>query len=523
MRRSRVVASLCLTGVWMVAAALANGCSAGNTPNPSGTGASGGSGGATSSSGTGGSHATSTSSSSSGQGGKGGDPIIIMDSGPEDVVEDIPVDPCMSKCGMVELCDPSHLGLDDDCDGLVDEDCGCVSGQAHFCFKGDPAYHNTAGCFDGTEVCNEQGKWGPCIGGVHAVAPDLCFNANPDACHAITAAPFAPVSLKTGTGNFSSGALTEMFTVACPPGVMPCPAVMAPDTFTALQSGEYTVTYTKTVQGDPNPKSCTYPLLVGSRGLRVELSWEHSAADSGVDLDLHVHQPNNNQPWGISPGVAQDCTWSNCVFTDFDPPQGIGSPKWFADPPAMPPTPVNWYLDPVFENNNCYFAPRGVGLDWQGLGMGCHNPRLDLDNITCQFGVTDPNNFSFCAPENVNVDFPPNGEWFRVGVHYYSSHGLTYDVHPNIKIFCNGALAADLGPQGYYMPESPVTFQPSDGSSFGGNRFWVVADVAFKADMCNNTQCVVRPVYSDPNAKTPFLTNDTAATTMFAPGYPPPP
>ena len=32
------------------------------------------------------------------------------------------------------------------------------------------------GCFDGTEKCTEMGHWGPCIGGVHAIPPDNCFN-----------------------------------------------------------------------------------------------------------------------------------------------------------------------------------------------------------------------------------------------------------------------------------------------------------------------------------------------------------
>jgi hypothetical protein len=208
------------------------------------------------------------------------------------------------------------------------------------------------------------------------------------------------------------------------------------------------------------------------------------------------------------------------VVDDFD----LGSakaPDWFMG--VMPPDPVNWYLDPVFEKNTCYFAPRGVGADWQALGQGCHNPRLDLDNITCDPLIQDVNDPDFCAPENANIDFPPKSEWTRIGVHYYSAHDQGYDVHPTVKIFCNGALAATLGPAGYYDPESPVTFAPYDGlSSSDENRFWLVADVAFKDSKCAGVTCVVKPVYSDPATKTPFLTFGFAAEASFGPAYPPP-
>ncbi len=520
MRRSRVHVAVTLVFAFAGGAGLANGCAAGSANSSSFTTGSGGSDSTTSGMG-------GASTSSGNTGGEGGGVIIVNpDAGDaSDAVEEVLTNPCGTGCGPVELCDPAHLGLDDNCDGQVDEGCSCQAGQAQSCFRGDSSYHNQPGCFDGTQFCTEGGFWGPCIGGVHAFPPDNCFQNDTSACHPITTPPYADKHLKDGTGNFSANAVpgSESYTVQCPAGVSQCPMVMAPDVFKPLQSGEYTVTYTKKVAGDPNPKSCTFPLFVGAPGLRVELSWEHTTADSGVDLDLHVHQPNNTLPWGISPAKPQDCTWSNCVFTDFEPPQSADSPHWFPDS-NVAPQPVNWHLDPVLQNNTCYNDPRGVGADWAALGMGCHNPRLDVDNITCDFSVTDPNNYSFCTPENINVDFPPKKQWIRIGVHYYSNHSKNYDVHPEIKIFCDGALAADLGPLGFYSPEAPVTFEPSDGAGTGqNNRFWVVADVAFGDDMCAKQKCVVKPVYSDPANKTPFFTIDNAATASFQPSYPPPP
>ena len=200
------------------------------------------------------------------------------------------------------------------------------------------------------------------------------------------------------------------------------------------------------------------------------------------------------------------------------------APHWFPDTNVIP-QPVNWDIDTLNpQDNTCYDDPRGVGALWTSFGMGCHNPRLDVDNITCNFAVTDPNDSSFCTPENINVDYPPDKQWFRIGVHYYENHGLTYDVHPEVKVFCNGSLSADLGPQGFYNPVAPVTFEAADGQGLGsGNRFWIAADVAFSTDKCNTTSCVVQPIYSDSTNKTPLFSIDNAVEAVFAPAWPPPP
>lgn len=515
--RRRAYPIVLLVFVMTGASAVAASCSATKKPTDFSVGG-GGSGGTGDVGGMGGLGGMNMSSSS----GEGG--VFIMPDASDDSPADVFMDPCGSKCGPKELCDAEHLGLDDDCDNLVDEDCPCSAGQAHFCFKGDPSFHGAMGCFDGTEKCSENGFWGDCVGGVHVA--DNCFANNMSNCHPITATPFQNVDLKDGTGSFSQNAVagTETWSVVCPLGVNPCPGVTGqfpPDDYKPLQSGEYTVTYTKGVPGG-GTDSCTYPLFVGAPGLRVELQWEHDLGGDGVDLDLHVHRPQNTLPWSIT-GSPQDCTWSNCVFDDFES-GNPDAPKWFKDPPMfMPPDPVNWWLDPVFEKNTCYFAPRGVGADWQALGQGCHNPRLDLDNITCDPLEQDPDSFDFCAPENVNIDYPPQNDWTRISAHYYSSHGETYAVHPTLKIFCDGALAAELGPTGYYDPPTAVTFEPYDGEgSSDQNRFWMVADVAFKKTACSSG-CVVKPIYSDPVGKTPFFTFATAAESNFGPPYPPPP
>jgi hypothetical protein len=256
--------------------------------------------------------------------------------------------------------------------------------------------------------------------------------------------------------------------------------------------------------------TCEYPLFVGAPGLRVELEWDHTLGS--VDLDLHLHKPNNTQPWAIY-GSEADCGWTNCKIENI----GDGSEiRWFSDV-GTPPDPVSWFLDPVESNNTCFFAPRGAGQEWRDNGRGCHNPRLDIDNISCSPGSTDPDSIDFCAPENINVDFPPKDQWFRVGVHYFSGSVLG-DIRPRVKIFCNGALGGELGPSGFYEPERAVAFRPIDS----GTMFWLVADVIFKdGGMCGTDTCIVQPLYRDPASKTPLLSTESAVEASFNPAYPP--
>jgi hypothetical protein len=423
------------------------------------------------------------------------------------------VNPCGTGCGPTELCDGIHKGLDDNCDGQVDEGCPCSNGQASSCFIGDPSFIDAPGCLPGTMHCTELGVWGPCIGGKHAVPPDNCQNSDPLGCGPINGVPFQTVDLFSGTGTFDDDAMTDMFEVACPAGVSPCPAPNG-NQFQPLQSGEYTVTYTKTVNG--MEQSCEFPLYVGARGLRVELSWNYQSS-STIDLDLHMHDPSNTQNWNYS-GSPQDCGFANCKEFDFEFAAG-DEPEWFPNG-NTPPDPVNWYNDTVTPNNAgnlCYFAPRGAGADWESYNHGCHSPRLDLDNISCSPSSSDPSASNFCAPENINIDFPPKNQWIRIAAHYYpgtSTFGGT--VTPNVKIFCDGKLSGELGAVGFHNPEAPFTFSSGDK-----DKEWLVADVLFKQDQCSK-ECIVEPIYlnGDTTAKNPVVLTNSGSQIQFGPPSP---
>ena len=213
------------------------------------------------------------------------------------------------------------------------------------------------------------------------------------------------------------------------------------------------------------------------------------------------------------------------MFNDFDPPQSLDAPSWFAERRPCRRIPSTGTSIP------CSRRTPATSRRAASARIGRSSARVATTRASTSTtspairSSPIPNDYDFCAPENINVDFPPKKQWIRVGVHYYSSHGKPYDVHPTIKIFCDGALTAELGAKGYYDPESPITFTPTDGAKLpGGNRFWIVADVAFReTDQCGAKGCVVKPIYSDPGAKTPLFTYDDIAETTFGPGYPPPP
>jgi hypothetical protein len=226
-------------------------------------------------------------------------------------------------------------------------------------------------------------------------------------------------------------------------------------------------------------------------------------------------------PWAMN-GAPQDCGYADCKAGSF--PGTPGSvPVWFPTN-NMVPDPVNWDKDPTPDKNTCYFAPEPYGSDWRSKDMGCHNPRLDADDIECDSGETNSTASDFCYPENINIDYPPAKQWMRIGVYYFSSHDVTYAVHPVVKVFCNGELAAELGDGGYYDPPQPVTFAAADGAQTGsGNVFWEVADVAFSNNMCVTDPCTVKPIYADSTLKTPYLVTDIVAEHQFIPAYPPTP
>ncbi|NOZ85647.1 MAG: hypothetical protein GXP49_05185, partial [Deltaproteobacteria bacterium] len=69
-------------------------------------------------------------------------------------------------------------GEDDNCNGVIDEGCDCITGAT------EPCGTDVGLCEFGTSTCDEKGKWGPCQGGVGPVE-EKC-NGEDDNCNGVT-------------------------------------------------------------------------------------------------------------------------------------------------------------------------------------------------------------------------------------------------------------------------------------------------------------------------------------------------
>ena len=55
-------------------------------------------------------------------------------------------------------------GLDDNCNGKVDEECECTPQETQSCFSGAPGSQGTGVCTAGEQTCQVRGTWGTCEG-----------------------------------------------------------------------------------------------------------------------------------------------------------------------------------------------------------------------------------------------------------------------------------------------------------------------------------------------------------------------
>lgn len=208
-------------------------------------------------------------------------------------------------------------------------------------------------------------------------------------------------------------------TAAAPPSPATSPTV----TFMPDIVGEYRMRLT-VVDDDGMVDTCEFSVFALGEGLRVEIFWNppESPTDDS-DVDLHLLHPY--APAWFDTQTDLDCYYTNCNVSS------------------------------------------GYQLHWDVPNNSSDDPRLDLD---------DTNGY---GPENINIDAPVAGHQYKVGVHYFSSHGQG-PASVYVKIYCGTISINPIYETG------PMVLYGSSGDPWG-NDFWKVASVTWNGWNCSVT------------------------------------
>jgi hypothetical protein len=329
-----------------------------------------------------------------------------------------------------EVCD----GADNDCDGLLDENCTCTAGQSRACYSGPPSTRLVGTCRDGSQMCVISGgvaSWGACAG-ERLPMSETCDGTDQDCDGAIddgacsmpptitcppnrTTTALVPVTI-TGNASDPDGGVIATWRWAlenAPPGATGTfgnPNVQT-TTFTPNLIGVYTIRLTVT-DDEGQSASCLFTVTAQGLGLRIEVSWDTSA----TDIDTHLLRRAGGTPW-------------------------------FNDP------------------NDCYYVTDTPSWDAPGTA---DDPRLDIDDV---------NGF---GPENINIDVPVTGSTYRVGIHFYDDWGNNTPTHVTVRIYCGDI---SISPVRTFTRTLTVGENSPDS-----NEFWRVADVRWDGgDACTVT------------------------------------
>lgn len=218
--------------------------------------------------------------------------------------------------------------------------------------------------------------------------------------------------------------------------------------------------------------ACEFDLNVIGRGLRVELCWNTSTQ---TDLDLYLHQPDNESPWYVEGTTLPSAGFNNATCNPANCP-----PLLRLDQPR-----VDWgYAESPIEYCDAY----STEAEFIAQGI-CPNPRASTDNNQ---------ELATGTAEVIQLDNPRHGQRFRIMVQNYSNGAAA----PEVFVYC-GSAPAYLGP-----PGNPPNFQ-APGGQLPGQGFgvmWRPADVEVHTDGAGVTLgCEVEPLFL---GEGPYVTID---------------
>ena len=270
-------------------------------------------------------------------------------------------------------------GIDDDCDGIIDEGCPCNAGDTQPCFSGNPAQRNVGTCADGIQKCIVAMRKGRAIGGgfwgecKNEILPkeDICDNAdnNCNGCadEGLCCTPLIDCAYDIGTAQPFVDKLIdgkELYDIdhkfndadkvtwewTLTKG--PCDVVLGKTSFSLTSavegvagtstdaaesitfsgiglsqfkvkfqlSGTYNLRL-KVTRKNGESYECEWPLKVVSTGIRVELCWD---THSDIDVDLHLGKNGTTEVWeslgDSSNEIACACYFSGCKYDSWTRP-----------------------------------------------------------------------------------------------------------------------------------------------------------------------------------------------------------